>query len=67
MEARNLDEEEFGFARLIEVCAASRDGGAALTAAVMEAVRGWKGACEQDDDITLVAVAAGDARRTGQT
>ena len=62
VEACNLDEEEFGLARLIEVCAASRDRGTALIAAVMEAVRGWTGASEQDDDITLVTVAAGEAR-----
>ena len=60
VEARNRADEEFGLARLVDVCAAGHEDVDALLAAVTSAVRIWSGECEQGDDITLVALAAGD-------
>ncbi len=60
VEARNPADEEFGLARLIDVCAGTHGDVAALVAAVMEAVRTWSREREQGDDITLVALSAGD-------
>jgi serine phosphatase RsbU (regulator of sigma subunit) len=60
VEARNRADEEFGLARLIDVCATRHDDVETLLAGVMRAVRIWSGECEQGDDITLVALAVGD-------
>lgn len=60
VEARNSTDEEFGLARLIDVCSTSQGDTGALLADVIGAVRTWSGECEQGDDITLVALAAGD-------
>jgi sigma-B regulation protein RsbU (phosphoserine phosphatase) len=59
VEARSLAEEEFGLARLIEVCARNYEDADDLLAGVMGAVRIWSVACEQGDDITLLALAEG--------
>lgn len=59
VEARNPEDEEFGLARLIDVCSSRYHDVEELPAAVMEAVRTWSGEVEQEDDITLVALAAG--------
>jgi phosphoserine phosphatase RsbU/P len=60
VEARNPDDEELGLARLIEVCAKRHDGPGALLSAVMDTVRDWSKDREQEDDITLLALAAGN-------
>lgn len=60
VEARNRADEEFGLARLIDICVANHQDVEALLTGVMGAVRTWSGECEQGDDITLVALAAGD-------
>ncbi|MGH9322753.1 MAG: PP2C family protein-serine/threonine phosphatase [Vicinamibacteria bacterium] len=60
VEARNPEGEEFGLARLIDVCATRHDGPGALLAAVLDAVRIWSSQREQEDDITLVALAVVD-------
>jgi phosphoserine phosphatase RsbU/P len=60
VEARNTADEEFGLARLIDVCAAEHETLDALLTDVIGAVRTWRGAGEQGDDITLVALAVGD-------
>jgi sigma-B regulation protein RsbU (phosphoserine phosphatase) len=59
VEARNPADEEFGLARLIDICSKRHDDVNWLLAAVMEAVRTWSGDREQGDDITLIALAAG--------
>ena len=59
VEARNPADEEFGLARLIDVCARNQQDVDELVTAVMGAVRMWSGGCEQGDDITLVALAGG--------
>lgn len=61
VEARNPEDQEFGLTRLIDICTTRHDDVGALVAAVMDAVRIWSRECEQGDDITLVALAAGDA------
>ena len=59
VEARDHADEEFGLRRLIDACAtANRDVDDLLTS-ITQAVRVWSGACEQGDDMTLVALAAG--------
>jgi sigma-B regulation protein RsbU (phosphoserine phosphatase) len=58
VDACNPAGEEFGIARLSDVCATSHDGPDALLAAVMDALRIWSREWEQEDDITLVALAA---------
>jgi phosphoserine phosphatase RsbU/P len=60
IEARNASDEEFGLARLINVLATTYDSADGLLAAVMDAVRTWSRDREQGDDITLMALAAGD-------
>jgi phosphoserine phosphatase RsbU/P len=60
VEARNNADEEFGLVRLIDVCTARHHDIDALLTGVIGAVRIWSGECEQGDDITLVALAAGD-------
>jgi phosphoserine phosphatase RsbU/P len=60
VEARNTADEEFGLARLIDVCAATHETLDALLTDVIAAVRTWRGEGEQGDDITLVALAVGD-------
>jgi len=58
VEARNPGDEEFGVARLIEICGRGHDGVDSLLAAVMQALREWSGDREQGDDITLLAIGA---------
>jgi sigma-B regulation protein RsbU (phosphoserine phosphatase) len=60
VEARNREDEEFGLERLIEVCTASAGDADELFRALFEALDGWRGDIEQDDDITLIAVTVGD-------
>jgi sigma-B regulation protein RsbU (phosphoserine phosphatase) len=60
VEARNDADEEFGLVRLIDVFAARHPDIDTLLTGVLNAVRMWSGECEQGDDITLVALAAGD-------
>ena len=60
VEARNASDEEFGLARLIDVFTTKYDTADGLLAAVMDAVRTWSREREQGDDITLMALAAGD-------
>lgn len=57
VEARNPEDEEFGLARLIDVCSRGYRDTEQLPAIVMEAVTSWNGTTEQDDDITLVVLA----------
>lgn len=57
VEARNLQDEEFGLGRLVDACTGVTDDVTALLAAVMQAVRAWSQGTEQGDDITLVALA----------
>ncbi len=59
VEARNNADEEFGLARLVDVCARHQNVDALLTG-VMGALGIWSGECDQIDDITLVALAVGD-------
>lgn len=56
VEARNEHDEEFGLARLIEVCAGAYRDVERLPAIVMDAVQAWGATPEQDDDITMVVV-----------
>lgn len=56
VEARNPQDEEFGLARLIEVCMGTHRDTEQLPATVMSAVQAWAGAVDQDDDITLVVL-----------
>jgi len=56
VEARNAQDEEFGLARLVDVCAGAYGDIERLPALVMAAVQAWAGAIDQDDDITLVVL-----------
>jgi phosphoserine phosphatase RsbU/P len=60
VEARDPDDEEFGLARLIDVCARRHEDLGALLSAVIDTVRGWSRGREQEDDITLLALGVGD-------
>ena len=60
IEARNPDGEEFGLARLIDVSARRHEDLGALLTAVMDTVRAWSRDREQEDDITLLALAVGN-------
>ena len=60
VEARNPEDEEFGLARLIDVSARRHEDLGALLAAVMDTVRSWSRDREQEDDITLLALAVGN-------
>jgi sigma-B regulation protein RsbU (phosphoserine phosphatase) len=60
VEARNKDDEEFGLQRLIDICRAANGGADSLFRTIFDAVDGWRGDLEQDDDITLISVAVGD-------
>lgn len=60
VEARNHDDEEFGLQRLIEVCRAANGDADALFRSIFDALDGWRGDLEQDDDITLISVAVGE-------
>ena len=60
VEARNREDEEFGLARLIDVSARRHEDLGALLAAVMDTVRSWSRDREQEDDITLLALAVGN-------
>lgn len=58
-DACNQADEEFGDARLIEVVAGVRDQGAAkICSAVLDAVRGHRGARQDQDDVTVMVVRA---------
>lgn len=59
VEARNPDDEEFGLARLIDICSTAEGNIDALLQTVVEALDGWRGDMEQGDDITLIGVAIG--------
>lgn len=59
VEARSPKDEEFGLARLVDVCSRAYRDVERLPAIVMEAVDSWGGATEQDDDITLVVLGVG--------
>lgn len=56
VEARNPQDEEFGLARLVDVCAGAYRDVERLPAVVMDAMAAWSGPTEQGDDITLVVV-----------
>ncbi|MBO0801218.1 MAG: serine/threonine-protein phosphatase, partial [Blastocatellia bacterium] len=57
IEARNLDEEEYGEERLIRVLIANRDLSAPeLEINILRSVREWISDAEQEDDLTLVVV-----------
>ena len=56
VEARNAQDEEFGLARLVNVCADVYRDIERLPEIIMEAVQSWGGPTEQDDDITLVVL-----------
>lgn len=56
VEARNPEDEEFGLARLVDVCAGVYRDVEGLPRIVMEAMASWGGATEQGDDITLVVL-----------
>ena len=60
VEARNYADEEFGVARLVDACATTNRDVDDLLTGITRAVRTWSGDCEQSDDMTLVALAAGD-------
>jgi sigma-B regulation protein RsbU (phosphoserine phosphatase) len=60
VEARNPDDEEFGLARLIEVCSTAKGNVDALLHTVVRALDAWRGHTEQGDDITVIAVAVDD-------
>lgn len=60
VEARNPDDEEFGLARLIDICRMADRNLDVLLHTVVKALDGWRGDLEQGDDITMIAVAAGD-------
>lgn len=60
VETLNHDDEEFGLQRLIDVCRAANRDADALFRTVFDALDGWRGDMEQDDDITLLAVSVGD-------
>ena len=56
VEARNAQDEEFGLARLVDVCSRDYRDVERLPSIVMEAVGSWGGTAEQNDDITLVVL-----------
>lgn len=58
VEARSPDDEEFGLARLIDVCRRARGDVEMLLREIMRTVRLWSADREQGDDITLMAIAA---------
>ena len=60
VEARNHADEEFGLERLIDASATADCDVDDLLARIMRSVDTWGGEREQGDDITLVALAAGD-------
>lgn len=60
VEARNHANEEFGLLRLIDACATPHSHADELLSGIARAVRTWSGDCEQGDDITLMALTAGD-------
>lgn len=60
VEARNHADEEFGVPRLVNACASTNRDVDGLLTGITRAVRLWSGECEQGDDMTLVALAAGD-------
>ena len=56
-EADNLEEEEFGMDRTIDVLRAHRDEpAAAIVDHMFHAIDGFAGAAPQHDDITLMAL-----------
>jgi sigma-B regulation protein RsbU (phosphoserine phosphatase) len=57
VEARNPEDEEFGLARLIDVCAKGYNNIDSLLPTIMGVLRAWRGEREQGDDITLMALA----------
>jgi sigma-B regulation protein RsbU (phosphoserine phosphatase) len=57
VEARNANDEEFGLARLIDICATAEGSVEALLHTVVATLDRWRGDVEQGDDITLIAVA----------
>jgi sigma-B regulation protein RsbU (phosphoserine phosphatase) len=57
-EARNPEDDEFGKARLIDICARGYDDVDSLLATITGALRAWSGPREQGDDITLIALAS---------
>jgi sigma-B regulation protein RsbU (phosphoserine phosphatase) len=60
VEARNLDDEEFGLARLIEASTSRHRSVDRLLEHVSERLRVWSADVEQGDDITMLALAAED-------
>jgi sigma-B regulation protein RsbU (phosphoserine phosphatase) len=60
VEARNAAGEEFGLPRLVDACATTGRDLDGLVYGITQAVRTWSDTCEQGDDMTLVALAAGD-------
>jgi phosphoserine phosphatase RsbU/P len=61
VEALNHADEEFGLQRLIDASATAGCDVDDLLTRIMEAVDTWSGEREQGDDMTLVALAAGDS------
>jgi sigma-B regulation protein RsbU (phosphoserine phosphatase) len=57
IEARDSHGEEFGLARLIDLCADAEGNVQQLVSSIVAAVESWSGSPEPADDITLVAVA----------
>jgi sigma-B regulation protein RsbU (phosphoserine phosphatase) len=57
IEARDCHDEEFGLARLIDLCADAKGNVQQLLSSIVAAVESWSGGPEPADDITLVAVA----------
>jgi phosphoserine phosphatase RsbU/P len=60
VETRSPDDEEFGLQRLIDICRGATGDADALFRTIFDALDGWRGDKEQDDDITLMAVSVGD-------
>jgi phosphoserine phosphatase RsbU/P len=56
VEARNPEDDEFGLARLLDICARGYGDIDLLLAAIVQALRVWSGDGEQGDDITLMAI-----------
>jgi sigma-B regulation protein RsbU (phosphoserine phosphatase) len=57
VEARNPHDEEFGLARLIDLCNTAKGNVDTLLHTVVETLDSWRGDMEQGDDITLIAIA----------
>lgn len=58
-EARNQSDEEFGETRLIEIIEANRDQGATpICSAILDAVREFRAARQDQDDVTVMVVKA---------